>query len=280
MTARKDIALFFWTARERERIRLARAAGQPAPWTDDPVLASFYFCNVNREHDKVTMWLRKNVTRKLARASDEHVITAVAGFRWFNKIETGELLLPMLLERGWHTPTVMKLLAGQRQIFGGAYIIMPAPGKDTPKVQAVCDVMDCLKADVVANVARSTRSLQTTHMELMTNPGMGPFTAYEVITDLRHTKVLRRAKDIMSWANPGPGCVRGLQWLFPDFHITRRTPLTHELMADLLAMSQQEENWPADWPAWEMRTVEHWLCEFDKYCRGCAGTHLKRRYRT
>jgi len=40
-------------------------------------------------------------------------------------------------------------------------------------------------------------------------------------------------------------------------------------MGDLLQYSKSEELWPRDcgWPEWEMRDVEHTLCEFDKYER-------------
>jgi hypothetical protein len=53
-------------------------------------------------------------------------------------------------------------------------------------------------------------------------------------------------------------------------------------MQKLLALSQTDQFWPnmmktavmhdlpggfLDWPEWDMRTVEHTLCEFDKYER-------------
>ena len=45
---------FFATAREGERIRYRRMAGEPYPWTTDPVLREWRFCNVHREHDRTT----------------------------------------------------------------------------------------------------------------------------------------------------------------------------------------------------------------------------------
>jgi hypothetical protein len=39
---------------EREAIRKRREAGQPWPWTDDPILCAGYFCNVHRENDAAT----------------------------------------------------------------------------------------------------------------------------------------------------------------------------------------------------------------------------------
>jgi hypothetical protein len=47
---------YFATAREREHIRIKRMAGEPYPWSDDPVFRDWRFCNVHREHDKTTEW--------------------------------------------------------------------------------------------------------------------------------------------------------------------------------------------------------------------------------
>ena len=273
------LADFFATARERERIRLSREAGQPAPWTEDPILANFYFCNVRREDDRTTRWLRELTTELMARnATASHIIKAVTGFRWFNRIETGERIRHILLKQGWNEAGVRKALAGGGQLWSGAYIIMPAPGKAMPKMDGVCACMAALDSQAVARVASGRDSLEQTWLKLREYPGMGPFMAYEVISDLRWTMVLRGATDIHSWANPGPGCVRGLQWVFEE-KFNRTNPRTLAAMRDLLAHSRREEHWPADWPAWEMREVEHWLCEYDKIRRGRQGSHLKRRYR-
>jgi hypothetical protein len=121
--------------------------------------------------------------------------------------------------------------------------------------------------------------------------GMGPFIAYEVITDLRHTALLDKAPDIMTWANPGPGALRGANRVLGngDDLIERNGKLkpasyadTYDVMRDLLDLSRDSTYWPqpggavdvgapGQWPAWEMREVEHTLCEFDKYERTRRG---------
>jgi len=45
---------------EREAIRVRREAGQPKPWTDDPILQEGRFCNIRRENDRVTCWIAQN----------------------------------------------------------------------------------------------------------------------------------------------------------------------------------------------------------------------------
>src|SRR5204862_2203782 len=45
---------------EREAIRKRKEAGQAPPWTTDPILSVGAFCNVHREHDRVTRWIASN----------------------------------------------------------------------------------------------------------------------------------------------------------------------------------------------------------------------------
>ena len=53
MLTKNQEALVHWIT-ERWSILKKREAGQSKPWTEDKVLQSEYFCNVNREDDKVT----------------------------------------------------------------------------------------------------------------------------------------------------------------------------------------------------------------------------------
>ena len=119
-------------------------------------------------------------------------------------------------------------------------------------------------------------SLQKAHQELSNYRGWGGggFMAYEVVTDLNYTKVLRRANDKMTWANAGPGAVRGLNRIY-------NRPLNKSLNQDqaniemrkLLHLVSQHEHTLKDTPIKniDMRTIEHSLCEWDKYQR----IHLK-----
>ena len=52
--------------------------------------------------------------------------------------------------------------------------------------------------------------LEKTWKNYLPYAGFSGFMAYEVVTDLRHTKYLKNADDINTWANAGPGAVRGL----------------------------------------------------------------------
>jgi hypothetical protein len=135
-----------------------------------------------------------------------------------------------------------------------------------------------------------------------TSPCLAGFMTYEVACDLRHTDLLQNAHDRLCWANPGPGAVRGLNRIH-DRPVGKslRAAQAVEEMAELLEQSRNGRYWPqlrnrlymmegvgslgcvgrmelqnyntvpVAWPRWEMREVEHTLCEYDKWCRVTEG---------
>lgn len=185
----------------------------------------------------------------------------------------------------------------------GAYIISSPPGY--AKLDGVLRVVKKFYDDsgwrewLNNDPASNECSLEAAWEFLKENDYFGPFHSYEIVTDLRHTALLCDAPDIMTWANPGPGARRGLNRVHgrdvKDKTVNRNGLI--EEMGELLEYSKMPELWPqwnpgkvggyfnADkesrnngkpwpgplgkdaWPAWEMREVEHTLCEFDKYER-------------
>lgn len=266
---------FFEYARKREQIRRQKAAGQPPPWTEDPIFQQFRFCNVFREDDKVTRWFQENLRGPLR--DDPFVITAVTAFRWFNRIETGEALKPMLMERVWDSGQAKELIYGnipEGPWTTGSYMIKSPAGKR--KVEGLCECIErvAVHAPVMAYACEpGETALEDVWKVLKSFPYMGDFMAYEVVTDLRHTYLLENAPDIQTWANPGPGAARGLCRLLelPLGSLDRNKEKDRfqmiDLMQQLLHLSRSEDNWPSDWGQWELREVEHTLCEFDKYER-------------
>lgn len=294
----EPIDRFFAYARDRERIRLQRAAGQPAPWTIDPILRSYRFCNIDREDDAVTTWFRTNV-REPMRAMPE-VMLATILFRWFNTPRVGAVLFKTRTRAAGLSPFGEYLRTRDPSVLDraireclpegpyvtGAYMIKTPAGMDKIAGVLWCvDQFNKVRGEYEAAFDDST-TLEGCSEALTMLPYMGDFMAYEVVTDLRHTDLLCNAPDIMTWANPGPGAARGLDRLALEPLGTRnrnrpadRAAMQIEMQV-LLECSQEQARWPTNdyryWPQgevmrpfkpWEMRTVEHTLCEFDKYER-------------
>ena len=291
----RNVEKFFAYARAREQIRLDREAGRPRPWTEDKILQRNRFCNVHREDDKVTRWFRDNVRHRLRDRPE--VLLATVVFRMFNRIETGEAIFrdddlidgssafDSFLRTG--NTYDMKRAIVRRQGSGpyvtGSYIISTPPGKS--KLDGVLWIlrefwknkksghrnerflpMDWREAASVM-LSNNDALLQASWDWLRSHAYLGPFHSYEIVTDLAETRLLESAPDIMTWCNPGPGARRGLRRICGglDFRVDRGDMLPQ--MRELLRLSGQRRMWPWQDRPWIMRTVEHTLCEFDKYER-------------
>ena len=265
---RDRLDLYFYWIHERETIRIAKEVERkPQPWTDDPILQKFKFCQVFREDDRTTRWFKRHI-RNVWR-DDPEVLMATVIFRWFNFIETGRTLVRHNLHIEWDRKKAIEEITKQDKWVTGAYIV-----KTPNRMDKVTGVAECIShmwgdREKLVDQILATESLEKSWEILRDYPYMGPFMAYEVITDLRHTYLLRDAKDILTWANAGPGAMRGLNRLAGrDLDFSRRSHPWNDEMRNLWEISRERLN-PnlIDLSRFEMREIEGGLCEFDKYSR-------------
>ena len=93
MKKRQEIYDLYWYfACERQNIFLKKKDGLPPPWTDDPILQSYKFCNSYRVNDRISQYLLKKVIYNGYNYSDEDMIFRIILFKIFNKESTWELL--------------------------------------------------------------------------------------------------------------------------------------------------------------------------------------------
>lgn len=330
---RDPVARFFAFARERHSVYLKKAANIPAPWTLDPILQKYKFVNIFRELDRTTAWFREHVRDPLRDRPE--VLLATVLFRWFTRITTGEAIFcaprmdgTTLFDEFAATGNGARLARDVRKLLPsgpyvtGAYYMSSPPGSD--KLEGLCRVAGAFWKGSYPGQHYGREPMNWRHVAdlCLANPGQvklqdlwewlksvpyqGPFHAYEVVSDLRHTALLDRAPDINAWANIGPGCARGLNRIFrPRKPVNTKWDADEALvwMGELLAASRAYEFWPqwsdalgryelfprrdalasdmglmqsvppgpAKWPAWEIREVEHQLCEYDKMERTRLG---------
>ena len=242
---------------ERHSIYERRAEGQPYPWTDDPILKEYSFCNVYRELDRVTIWIRENWREPYA--DHPNLPFAMAMARQINWPDT---LQEIGFPEHWNPERIKAIMQGRlnrkEKVYTGAYMLTGTLGGT--KVEQTIDKILTPLYEMPPRIVNN--SLEETWKRYLPYPGFSGFMAYEVVTDLRHTKHLENAEDIMTWANPGPGAKRGLNRIHgrPLNHTQPRRHFINE-MKELLYLCNM-----APLPL-EMRDIEHCLCEFDKYER-------------
>lgn len=285
---------FLHWIRERRQILLKRRAGQPKPWTKDPILQSFYFTNVCREDDRVSTWFRENIREPLH--DDPAVVFATIAFRWFNWPETGAVLIGaggighsgLLGKYGyfyeWNLGGAITALNAQRnrgrQVFTGAFNISNS-GSTKPKINRVCeDYIQPVWEDrehLYSFLTHGNMPMSTAFRKLQDYPGLGGsgFMAAQVICDLAYTHVLENAPDWWTWSSWGPGSKRGM-WRVMDrdtLYIQSRSAWSRKL-EELRFIIKQKLGLNL-----HARDVQNCLCEFDKYERALWDEgHMKRKY--
>lgn len=276
---------YFRTARTRYDIYLQQqdSESQP-PFTTDPAMLEWRFCNVFREDDKVTRWIRQNVRQRLR--NDERVLLAMVICRLFNKIETLQMIQDDGLFDDWDSGRCYQVLKDVHPVVGAAYVVRSPDGKS--KLEGILQIIDGAEKQEHHKHGHGDfrdATLEGLWRTFLNYYCIGKFMAYEIVSDLRHTYIGENASDIMTWANAGPGACLGLSWLL-EKNLTclsygpaasGRTALS--LMRELLQLSRDPKLWPLEWPQWEMREVEHWLCEYSKWVKVThLGQRMKRRY--
>ncbi len=277
---------FLYWVKERHQIYLRRQKGQEKPWTDDEVLQSYFFTNPYRENDKTTVWFRENI-RDPMRDMDE-VLFATVCFRWFNWIPTGKELLNHNLLESWNRVQAEQVLQGLKKregkVFTGAYIVNARQGpKSAPsrtKISVCCERVSAVWEDRLKIIKHFNHchTLEDGHQFLRQYQGLNGvgFSAYEIVCDLRYTRLLENATDTLTWSNPGSGAKRGLNRLLnrkPQEPLKNWSEQSQQLLKD----ARQKLK---GFPPLEMREIEHSLCEWDKYERArLQDGHMKRKYK-
>ena len=125
-------------------------------------------------------------------------------------------------------------------------------------------------SETLAKIAIDTNSLQKVHhaMGKYKGWGGGGFMSYEVVTDLYYTPVLDKAEDNFTWANAGPGAKRGLNRINErSLNQSINQTQANKEMFDIWKMADLYIGNHIPLDKVDMRTIEHSLCEWDKYER-------------
>jgi alpha-glutamyl/putrescinyl thymine pyrophosphorylase clade 1 len=263
-----DQAVYWIT--EREAIRKRRAAGQPAPWTTDPILAAYRFCNVWREDDAVTShigWTWRDPYR-----DDPHLWFAMTVARLINWPDTlDELGYPVPWDREHFRRVLCSRMQRGHVTFGSAYVI-PNGGSSKPKVDYIAD-------NVLHRLWRSREHMSPQRgitlvayaARLQDFNGIGGFIAGQVVADLKYVEPLRSAADWMTFAVSGPGSRRGLNRIMGRPVDTAWTEATWQAAFRQFEAAIRPELQRIGLADLHCQDLQNCLCEIDKYLRGTLG---------
>lgn len=262
-------SLVYWIA-ERERIREAKERGDPKPWSDNKVFQNVYFCNVRREDDRVTKWIRKEWSpENIGWDNYEYAMVLARLLNWPDTLQG--------IDPKHATPEkIFQHMEARRKegnkVWGNAYVVT-THGLKMDKAVYLCErvlpaAYEALGGGRWRAAYQGTPMLTRRHTQLMELEGLASFMAAQVIADLKNTigHPLYEAPDWSSWSAPGPGSMRGLNWFFGEDIPPKRYQLYMDQVANYLLI--QDAAGPLRTRGRiNMQDLQNCLCEYDKFMR-------------
>jgi alpha-glutamyl/putrescinyl thymine pyrophosphorylase clade 1 len=270
--------LYWIFASRRQAAFEARSAGKRWPWTDDPILRTYKFCNVFRAADRVSQFMIRDVAYghdSESTATDR--IFQIVAFRTFSKIQTWRGVRDELggapriehLRNGSFERALDRVKIASGGLYTGAFILCAnkAFGFDEKHRNHVGLFKHMFLEHACAERLLQAQSLETVVRLLESFPLLGPFMAYQTAIDLNYSELINFSEN--DYTQPGPGALRGLKKAF--------TTLGDYSPAETIMWMverQEEEFARLDLPfsglfGRKLHGIDcqGLFCELDKYCR-------------
>jgi hypothetical protein len=284
----------FWSyILERQRIWYKRfILKEPYPWTNDPILQKFHFCNNYRELDKGTIYLINKITP--CQSDRNKVLFNIVTYRFFNSFgffeKIGGLINPETYDPYIFIKKVDELIANGEKIYNPAYVVSPYIVKPDfrPKDKHVqlAFILEIVKERVNQLITKiDSASTPKESLDVLKQiPAVNNFLAYEFWTDLTYFRFFKQGWTDNDFVNIGPGARWGLNLmmgkdtknlLLPESEYLRLIYILRNSMKEALTQLGLLDEWLkiayqkaySNVPFLSIRNIEHSLCEFRKYWR-------------
>lgn len=273
------------------------------PWTTDQVLRDFRFTNIRREHDKESKWVIEHITSNPELSYEDKLLNVIL-FRLYNKHETAELIsMPFKFSEtpDWNPEWYRGLFEAalvedpKRVFFTGAFYtvgmkntLKKVTKEDYAPIRILKFIRILIDTDLV-DIIKACSNQEEVYRELISYDGIGGFLGYQFYVDMTYIKEFPFSENEFTIA--GPGCVRGLNYLFKN-----RDGMSYEECLfwlrdnlDRLFSKALKKDWnpkelfwdlPEEDRCFNVMSLENCFCELSKYIRAKEGTgRPRKRYR-
>ena len=259
------VSAFYDFCREREKIRLSKESGTPAPWTDDPIFQKGRFLNVFREDDrgsKAILRFAKNAEEDLP-----DLMHALFFARWCNRQETLDKLSTNILSKPEELRKKLETLEPWCNVT--AYPVEPVhwEGTQYSRIDAAATLFGEIKESLTdavtgahGDVIKATNTVNA--LFRMQND----FSIFMAVIDLAWFRP--DVIDPGSHVPTGIGAVAYLNRLQIHFGLD-----DHRQTCDRM-ITLQKEYWPEAKRAFQPIDIEYLSCECRKYYSYVNGTKL------
>ncbi|MGB3456525.1 MAG: nucleotide kinase domain-containing protein [Litorimonas sp.] len=267
----------YWRfAAARQNVFLAKhfPQNEPQGCTVDPVIKAYRFTNAYRASDRVSQYLISRVAK--ASYSERSLFIRVLLFKIFNRIDTWEAIQADtgdITETNFDIKTIDAVLSkrqedGKRN-YSAAYI-MPSAGRRfdcSKKHTSHLSLISWMLGEEFPERLAACASMADAYDLMISAPSIGPFLAYQYVTDLNYSRITRFSE--MEFVKAGPGALDGIS---KCFHLTEN--LTPEDCITYMAESQAkhfnrlEIDFPSLWGRpLQLIDCQNLFCEISKYSR-------------
>ncbi len=277
MKKRQEIYDLYWYfANERQNIFIKKLNGDTPPWTNDPILKTYKFCNSYRVNDRVSQYLLKNVIYNGKTYKDEDMLFRIILFKLFNKESTWELLLKEFkditlstFDMKEYSKVLTNAINNNIKIYNDAYIscATKAFGYDRKHDNHLTLLNKMFIIDKVQDKILKCTNMEQAFKIIKSYPLIGNFMAYQLITDINYSNIVDWKEDEFTVA--GPGSLRGIKKCFID-----KGNLSNEDIIRYMYNHQEEEfkRLNLDFKTignrkLQLIDIQNIFCELDKYCR-------------
>ncbi len=268
-------ATYWRFAVERQEIFFRRLRKTAPPWSLDTVLQEHKFTNAYRAIDRVSQFLIRNVLYKGEQSAKEIFFRTLL-FKFFNKIETWELLMSEFKEVSYadfsferYDKILSEAMAAGRRLYSAAYI-MPSGGPNSPyprKHQMHLNLLNRMMREELPSKIADSSSMSRAFSLMRSYPTIGDFLAYQYVTDLNYSNLTDFSE--MEFVVPGPGSLDGIRKCFSDLG-----GLTEAELIRFIAERQDDcfaavgVKFPTLWGRrLQLIDCQNLFCEVDKYAR-------------
>lgn len=277
-TPRPGVYDLYWIfAARRQAAFDSRIAGNTWPWTNDPILQRFKFCNVFRAADRVSQYMIRKVAYEQTDGAPADRLFRILAFRTFSKPSTWDGVAARLgappnledLASGRFEKALDDTRAETGGLYTGAFILCAtkAFGFDQKHRNHVALFKQMFLRDRLAPRILAAESLREVVRLLESFPLTGPFMSYQIAIDLNYSALINFDED--DYTQAGPGSLRGIAKAFLD--TASYDPAT---IIRMMVERQDVEfqrlglNFRGLWGR-KLHAIDcqGLFCELDKYCR-------------
>lgn len=301
-----NIRYFYDFVTERYKIHVRKDfLKQKAPWTDDEILQCYKFCNIRREHDRQSQYLIKNISTNPCLSLEDKIVNSFYFRAWNNWDTMKDLGGPWTAKDLYSSqmkqqirPIYQKLAAEDpdRKWWSSAYNQggtkqawrYPDPNEKINKEDdiplRVFHIGPWLKKHNTVEKLLRASDQKAAFEAIKEIQGFADFLVYQVFVDLTYIKEFPFSEN--EFVVAGPGCKKGLDYLFDDYYGMSPEEALFWLRDNVDSLFSQvaEDNkrfWDpkelfVDLPEYDrclnIMSLENCMCELSKYIRTIEGT--------